>query len=715
MPILAYFLLFACLLQGAAHANNTTAVSEECLNNLQKADARFDAALYAGAIPLYKSVLQAMQKDDPSNDDVESHARYRLAQAYFLTNDYAAAIALLSAADAVGSDNETYLLALTYSRAGRRDDAIIAFAKYLNAADPSRLNFIDEAQLEMGQAYFHLERLSDARRSLEKVSNKTTRLKILAALYLARIDLAEAHCQSAEERLNSLIPDLSLDDPFRYEVAYLRGEISFQMQEYAKAAAYFSQALPSSHPERAAWSHDALHHLGWCYIKMAESPLADPEAQRRYFDQAEAILQKLLVDSSDEKILLSTGEYAPAMLELLGTHYYQQQKYVEAEKIFVKLAADFPNSSQAGNSLYWAARCADNLQETEKSKSYRKQVFMQYPNSSFAPEAYFSHYSYHDYLQGDRIAIKHLQALPDKYPNDVHLIHAWYLIGLDNKRDRKTAEGKWIRKKNLTAAIDAFQKAESTFDSLYQAGTLKTESLARLAAIRYRAAVERALANLAIADESQGAKRQIYLEYAQDAFIQIVNDFKDPTHALHLLLTAPGPCRPIQEESMFGLAQAYSKGGHDEKAEAVLTEMLEKYQSAKTTRSYYLSRVWCERGLIAKRRKEYAAALQCLQQAEDAAKGRVLSGDQKLDLWIQQSFCYLAQNKSDEAILILSKVINDDAISSLRVKAMYLRAEAYEAQGRQELARRQLEATSKNGGEWALKAKQKLEKDYYAN
>ena len=66
----------------------------------------------------------------------------------------------------------------------------------------------------------------------------------------------------------------------------------------------------------------------------------------------------------------------------------------------------------------------------------------------------------------------------------------------------------------------------------------------------------------------------------------------------------------------------------------------------------------------------------------------------------------------DKAILLLSKVVNDDTVSNLRIKAMYLRAEIYELQERFELARKQLEATSKKGGEWALKAKVKLEKEY---
>jgi Tfp pilus assembly protein PilF len=112
------------------------------------------------------------------------------------------------------------------------------------------------------------------------------------------------------------------------------------------------------------------------------------------------------------------------------------------------------------------------------------------------------------------------------------------------------------------------------------------------------------------------------------------------------------------------------------------------------------------------REKEFEFALKALVNAEDASKGKVLSSDQRLDLWIQQSYSYQGLNQLDQAILILSKVINDDTISSLRLKAMYLRAELYERQERPELARKQLEALTKKGGDWAQKAKDKLDKDY---
>lgn len=392
------------------------------------------------------------------------------------------------------------------------------------------------------------------------------------------------------------------------------------------------------------------------------------------------------------------GKFADRCLLLLGTLYFKQSLYHKAEEAFTQLSITYPASPLIGEALFWAARCADGLQDPVKSQGYRQQVFEKYPESSYAPEAHFTYYSYSNYLQGDRAAVKHLQNLTEKYPNSPYAIHAWYLIGLDYKRDRKTPEGKWIRKRNLTAAIDAFQKAESVFNLLKSQSSLKKEEIDVLSMVSYRSTLERALTNLAIAEESMGAKRQIYLEYAEEVLQQILKNNKESTR--------------IQEEASFWLAQAYIKSNRDIEADALLKEMLEKYRLAKITRGYLLSRAWYERGLIAMRRQEYELALQYLLSSEDSAKGKLLSSDQKLDLWIQQSQCTQFLGKMDECIMILSKAVNDDSVSALRIKAMYLRAEAYALEGRLEQARRQLESASKKGGEWSLKAKEKLVKEY---
>ncbi|MBA3958182.1 MAG: tetratricopeptide repeat protein [Parachlamydiaceae bacterium] len=416
-----------------------------------------------------------------------------------------------------------------------------------------------------------------------------------------------------------------------------------------------------------------------------------------WYEEAKQALQPLMMQQEEA--------FAENALNLWGTLLFQHEHFAEAQTQFAKVAEKFPNSDVAGDALFWAARSAEALDDFQKGKEFRTAVWENYPHSAFAAEAFFTYYTLHDYLQGERTAVKHLHSFLEKYPHSPFAIPAWFLVGLDCKRDRKTAEGKWIRKKNLTEAIEAFQEAISVYDALYQKGLLPEINQVYYTAIRFKALFENALTNLTVADEAQGAKREIYLEYAKLGLQQLL---------VELPLSTPQTetSKRMQDEAAFWLAQTLAKEGNDAEAELAFNDLLEKCQSAKITRGYLLSRILCEKGMLAIRAQSFPVALENFALAEDAAKGKVLSADQKLDLWIQQSNCHRALQNYDQAILILSKAINDDSISNLRIKAMYARAEVYELQGRYELARRQLEAASKKGGEWSLKAKEKLDNEY---
>ncbi|MDB6080815.1 MAG: hypothetical protein JWO53_87, partial [Chlamydiia bacterium] len=85
------------------------------------------------------------------------------------------------------------------------------------------------------------------------------------------------------------------------------------------------------------------------------------------------------------------------------------------------------------------------------------------------------------------------------------------------------------------------------------------------------------------------------------------------------------------------------------------------------------------------------------------------SKDLLLEIWIAKSQCYKEMGKLDQAMVLLSQIINNNTASQLRIKAMLLRAEIYELQKRNDLAIKQLEAAATKGGEWGEQAKQKLE------
>ncbi|MBA3603602.1 MAG: tetratricopeptide repeat protein [Parachlamydiaceae bacterium] len=425
------------------------------------------------------------------------------------------------------------------------------------------------------------------------------------------------------------------------------------------------------------------------------------------------------LDTSIEKILnqalvnYPSENFADACLNFLATFHFKKENYNQAESHFNRIVAEHPNSQFADEALYWSAICAERLKKEDSViKKYRKKLFENYATSSFAPAAYFQFYTYREYLQGDRNAVKHLLAFKKIFPNSSLLINSYYLIGLDYKRERKSSTGSSLRKKNLNEAISVFYKAEQLFDELYGQHMIPEDQLEHYVMIRYRALLERALANQAIAEDSHAAKREIYFQYAQDLFIQIYEELSNNSSPLIAYLTKNHPFPNIQEESLCLLIQNYLKLQNFKAAEQYIDTMIAKYNALKIFKNYHLSRIYYEKGMLLMKQQKYDQAWIAFMQAEKSGGNIFLSTDQKLDLWIQESECCKALNQTDKAMLILSKVINDNTISSLRVKAMYLRATIYALQNRHELARKQLAATASKGGEWALKAKLKLEEDY---
>jgi tetratricopeptide (TPR) repeat protein len=410
------------------------------------------------------------------------------------------------------------------------------------------------------------------------------------------------------------------------------------------------------------------------------------------------------------------GDFVDTALNLLGTFYFRQARYEDSEHTFSKLATLFPASKHAGDAWFWAGESAEWQKKSyDIIQVYRRHVFEKYSTSVHASEAYFNYYSFSNYLQGNAEALAHLQGMELLYPRSPYLILAHYLIGMSNKLDRKTEDGMVWKKADTEAAIHAFEETKNTFDTCYEKNLINAQDLEYFVTVRYKALLERALIKLRLAEDTEGAKQNIYTEWAIEAFEDITKDFQNPSHALTTILMRGNTYPRIYEESEYGLSQAFITAKNHDAAEQHLSEMLQRYDSANIKRGYYLSRTWYHQGAIAMSKGEYELALKFLRRAEDSAKGKILSTDQYLDLLIQQSRCYTYLNNLENAMRLLSDVINYSVVSPLRLKAMYLRAEIYELQNRHELAVKQLEATANTGGEWAQKAKEKLEQEYGFN
>lgn len=487
------------------------------------------------------------------------------------------------------------------------------------------------------------------------------------------------------------------------------------------AQAYYNQNTPEGHRlafgvletlltdyrnlfERMEGRDEILYLRG-----LMASVLLSETGEEHYIEAAEWSLSQVVAE-------YPSSRFAPSALHVLGTMHFHQGHHAVAEQIFVQLGRDYPDSRYAGDAWFWAAESADWQQkEGEVVRDYRRRVYEQYGESYFAAEAYFNSYSFSEYLQGDREAIDHLRQMADKYPRSPYLIVAHYLTGLEMKQDRRSPQETWVHAKDLSAAADLFARAEEMFTECYANGRITTANLEYFTTIYYRARLEGAMTTLTLASDLPSPERDELFKEAEVRLKGVVAEFSDPNHPLASLLSRGQAYPRVLEEAHFGLARLNLAVKDDVAAEATLHRMVDRYREGQVGRGYYLSRVWYELGRIAMRRGEYPNALNCLNRAEDSAKQGVLSREQQLDLWVQMSLCYRAQGMLDEAMLTLSRVINDDSTSGLRIQAMYLRAEIYELQGRHELAVKQLEATSRKGGAWAAKATEKMRRDYGFN
>jgi tetratricopeptide (TPR) repeat protein len=377
------------------------------------------------------------------------------------------------------------------------------------------------------------------------------------------------------------------------------------------------------------------------------------------------------------------GQFKDYLYLVLGKLYFEKANYEAAQKQWSALLQKFPHSPYRPDALYWTARIKEVTGADQKELAgMNREITLKYPDFAYADEVYFNQYSLKDYMQGDREAALHLDRFSTLHPNSPLTLVANYLIGLDKKEERRSAEGKTVRKKNLKESLQAFEQVQKLYDRLHP------EELYYLH-VKNLAALEKGRLCRDICQESAGPKKDIYRKYAIDALTPLVDEQRDVSSQAVLLLT-----------------EIWMDQGDLETAKSLISKELEKWEEK---RGSAVVALLTARGKIYEQQADYETAWQNYAMAEESGTALCLGHDQELDLWIRQALCYQELGQYDQAMLLFSKAINKNVVSSQRLRAMYLRAEVYRRQGREELAKKQWEAVALKGGEWAQKAKKKLE------
>jgi hypothetical protein len=480
------------------------------------------------------------------------------------------------------------------------------------------------------------------------------------------------------------------DEPITAEISFELGLNHYLLDDYVSAQEYFNKAVNNSQDNELS----SLATLYLIRIALLESNPFEADRLLTHFKQ-NIPLHHRSEWSQVSSICEEMKNESEQLYKILGMTYLKENKKEMARELFKKQLIKFSCSKNEPETRFLLSKCLEDENEVKKELRH---IYIHFPESPYSSIAYFSFYSYLDYFHGGKEAIKHLISFPTLFPDSPLILNAYYLMGLYYKKDHLSQEGRVLRYQNLTAAIEAFQSVESQFERL---SSLKNTTLDRgyYSRLCYKSRLERGRANLSIAEASQETKRQIYLEYTIKTLTELAEELSRELIDLKLL-----------NETEFSLAQAHLKNGQEDRADKLYELIIQRNIGLSDERGYLLSRAFFERGWISLNRERWDIALESFIEAEKRASG--LSNDETLDLWMKQSLCCQKLSRLDEAMRLLSKVINADMISGLRVEAMLQRAEIYEIQGKSDLARKQLKAVIKKGGDWAQKAKEIEEKRY---
>ena len=406
-------------------------------------------------------------------------------------------------------------------------------------------------------------------------------------------------------------------------------------------------------------------------------------------------------------------EFVQRALFGLGKAYFQQEKYRLAEKTFLSLSTEEPDSSVASEAWFWAAESVRKQdRDLKEEQQLFKNVFENYPQSSKAAEAYFSYYRFPDYLQGKKEAIDHLLKMEKLYPDSPFLVFTYYLLGLHYKGDSDSS----TNKRDLEMAIDAFDRVKLFFDYAYQNQKIDAEQLFRFATLYYHSFLEIVRLKMQEFSCKENQKKALYLESSVNLLEHLRKQFIDQNHPLVQLFFRKQSYPKIYEEIQYCLGEIYLTLDRQIEAENIFSDMILDYEKREITENYYLAKAWYHRGKLAMRQHHYPIALEYFQQTERAAtknKQLMLAIEEKLELWFEQGECLRLLGQQDESMRVLSQIINDEAgaLSETQVRAMYLRAEIYELRGRRDLAKKQLEAIQRQG-RWVERAENKLMAEY---
>jgi tetratricopeptide (TPR) repeat protein len=598
---------------------------------------------------------------------------------YFFTTSciasFAAAPSFSSKAFSLGTEAEKQLAQ------GNLENAILLFEQALE--DPSFRRLGEHTRLcvalSLSRAYQNAKKFSKQEEFVKKllIDRLYSSYKILLKTHLGSCYLAQEKIDSAQAIMKEMLrkPNRVLNSEDKRAIASLYRLISYYIEglalkaQEAHARGSYKQAKQSFETVYKAYEqHFVLSqktkHLFLCQLEYA---IACCQYLSKEYAQALKTLEErytpLYLASCELSELYWKGNFLMALcykhlgdtansdelfqhISVSSSSFAQealwQQAFSKKSKIHVPYRDD--------ETLYFLGRLTNDA-------SFFTEVVTHFPASDFAQESYMRIFKDEEYAAGSYEAIHHLLIMPKELQvPPFSTLRAFYL-GMSYEK-----------------ANDQIELARSFFEIAIS----ESRSSEKLKKLFLEALVRKA--NLSLL---QG---EVLASY--EALTELSSFFsKASTCEKKKWIT-------LWQKSLFLLAAVYEK-----KADV--------FQAQKTRQELYtLSTQYdaVQGNLIAETLLNLAihvSSEKSFRLLDIAENCKDIDREMLLNIWLTRSHILVENGQIDLAMQYLSRVINDHLASSLRIRAMFLRADIYEMTGRVDLAKKQLDFIIEKGGEWA--------------
>ena len=648
-------------------------------NTTQKTKTRDD--YYQLAYTYYRSdkydkAIQQFDKVTTAGDTMAQNAYYHMADCYLETGEKKFAYnAFLSAYKNGSKEDVTKDALFNYAKLAYElsydpyNEAIKSFQKFIEKyPDDER---IDKANSFLVKLFMSTKNYKNALKSLEKIENKSTNLKIAyqQIAYYRGVELFNNQNIKSSISLFQKSMDYNYDKELYAKAHYWIAEGYYRNKQFNKAIEAYKQFQLTPGAFRLPYYNESNYNIGYAYFKGEQYGNA-LTSFRKFLDNTEKKDENNIVQDA----LLRTGDC-----------YYTNERYADAIETYEKAART--KSRDVDYALYQKAVAEGVLGDFEAKIKTLKTLLEKESKSTYADDAAYEIANTYLIIDNNQNALEYFNKVINNYPNSSKLVKAMQKKGLV-----------YYNTDNYDLALNTFKKIRNRYPG-------SKESKEALVSIRniytnmnkpeafFKYAKENAI-NLS-SDEQDStmyhASQQIYMdgdcEKAIPGFNKYLSDFPNGIFTLnaryyladclyrrgnkdeaakHYKIIADTSFTRFKEKSVLRLAKIYYNNKNFEEALTYYQDLenIADYKKNILEARKYIMRCYHR---LSKNRKAIAAAK------------LLMKTDKVSDEWVNEA--YMTIGKSALAIDSTSTAksafsyLTDNLQNELAVEAKYLIAE----------------------------------------